>query len=132
MRFLDSVVDDAPERAGELVRAQIRNRLGWAELEHFNKTGEFLAKHPLVQKKKLFYEMRNLKTTDPKAFIEAYAKAEMSIQRYNSQLNNEKYKNEMQRDLWLENLEVLQEKQNIIYALIEETNAIQPNSKTKQ
>ncbi len=76
--------------------------------------------------------MRNLKATDPKAFIEGYAKAEMSIQRYNSQLNNEKYKNEMQRDLWLENLEVLQEKQNIIYALIEETNAIQHSNKTKQ
>jgi hypothetical protein len=108
MKDLHEVLDNHPERAGEMVELDIRNRQAWKELHHFELTGDFLWKHPVLQKKKAEKALRKLKEDDPAAFMNIYVQ------------NKNKNKDEKESVHWQSHIERFTEENELIEKILNE------------
>jgi hypothetical protein len=99
MLAIDKVIDQKPTKAKvqELAELRIRNLQAFRELEHFNSTGEYLNRHPLVAHFDTRQQLEKLLKENPDAFLEEYANCRENVKRYRSFLNNKK-RSEKQRD----------------------------------
>lgn len=88
MVAIDSVIDDSPtaQRIADLAELRNRNILAFEELQHFNDTGTFKFKHPLIIHYSLHSELKALKKRNPDEFLEQYANTRDNVKRYNSYL----------------------------------------------
>lgn len=77
-----------------------RNYLAFQELRYFEKHGEFLYLHPLLQSYKQENELEILRRSNPREFAKQMLNAQKSIERYTSRINNKKYKNEKELADW--------------------------------
>ena len=74
----------------------------WQELEHFNISQTFLHIHPITADRKEYDELSLLYRTDPREFMRRVTNTENNIRRYKSQLKHEKFKDEAQKENWLD------------------------------
>lgn len=91
---LEPLLDEKPELAAPFQELMIRNTLADNELKTFQETGKFLHKHPLGERRKTLDELKSLNAVK---FAQAYASAKQNVSRYQSQLNNGKYKDPADR-----------------------------------
>ncbi|MCK5134867.1 MAG: hypothetical protein KAR19_03705 [Bacteroidales bacterium] len=105
MQEIEEVIDDKPSKKRIALAVELRNRslLAFEELRHFNDTGLFKYKHPLIIHHSLRAELVELKKKDPDVFLDQYANARDNIKRYKSFLNNPK-RDESKKTLDRENL----------------------------
>ncbi len=89
---IDKVIDQkpTPARIQELAELRIRNLQAFRELDHFNSTGEYLNRHPLVAHFDTRQQLEKLLKENPDAFLEEYANCRENVKRYRSFLNNKK------------------------------------------
>lgn len=73
-----------------IVSKSIRLELCFSELRSFNKTGEFLSKHPFISQKDERTRIKELMLNDPNRYFEERMNVEMNIKRYSSQINGKK------------------------------------------
>lgn len=87
---IDTVIDDSPtaKMIKELAELRIRNLQAFHELEAFNKTGEFLNRHPLVAHYSTRVQLEQLLKDNPDTFLEEYANCRENVKRYRCFLNN--------------------------------------------
>lgn len=88
----------------EIVVTSIRLELCFSELKQFNKTGEFLGKHPFIAQSDERSRVAALIHSDPDRYFDERKNIELNITRYSSQLNSKKTSAE-QKDRARENLE---------------------------
>jgi len=121
MRDIDRVLDSKPskKRIIQLVELRNRNLLAFEELQHFNDTGRFRYKHPLIVHHSLRAELAELKKKDPDAFLEQYANARDNVKRYKSFLNS-KTRDEQKKVLDQENLKKHQSRAAIFREVLQE------------
>ncbi|MDP2400371.1 MAG: hypothetical protein Q8M66_00180 [Actinomycetota bacterium] len=91
---LEPLLDEKPELAAPFQELMIRNTLADNELRHYQETRQWLHKHPLGERKKIIEELKSLNQVN---FAKAYASAKQNVSRYQSQLNNGKYKDPADR-----------------------------------
>lgn len=90
MRGVDAGLDQRPTKklVKDLVELRNRNLLAFEELQHFNDTGTFRYRHPLIIHYSLRAELLELKRKNPDEFLDQYANARDNVKRYSSFLNN--------------------------------------------
>ena len=122
MQEIDVILDDQTEYAREVVNLRIRNQQAHNELQSFNDTGDFKYIHPLTVsakfKKSQREELVKLKNEAPDAFLNEITNLSQNIRRIESQIRNEKYKDEEEHQSWLLNLEKAKIKRQIIIELM--------------
>lgn len=120
MKAIDKVIDQVPTAGNisKMVADDERNRLAFLELAHFEKTGRFLYKHPILKKEKLTNELEQLRKSNPDKFTSDLVNASKNITRYTSQINNYKYKNEEEKIKWLNHIRDLNMKLEIMRELL--------------
>lgn len=87
---IDKIIDGGPTstRVRDLAELRIRNLQAFRELDHFNSTGEYLNRHPLVAHFNKRQQLKKLLSENPDAFLEEYANCRENVKRYKSFLNN--------------------------------------------
>jgi hypothetical protein len=120
MARTDHLLDRDPslDNIKQMISDDIRNRLAFQELEHYQKHGRFLYKHPLLKDQKLIDELDQMRKTDPERFMNELVNADKSISRYQSQLKNKKYKNDEEKLAWQELIRQYKVKLGIMKRLI--------------
>lgn len=122
MQEIDAILDDQTEKAYEFVLLDIRNQQAHKELQSFNDTGKFLYIHSLTANSRYKQTQRDelirLKKENPEAFLNEITNLNQNIRRITSQINTKKYKDEVEHQSWLENLEKAKIKRQIIIELI--------------
>jgi len=90
MREIDAVIDQVPskKKISSLVELRNRNLLAFEELQHFNDTGTFKYKHPLIIHYSLRAELADMKRKNPDKFLDQFANARDNVKRYRSFLNS--------------------------------------------
>lgn len=91
---LEPLLDANPDIAAPYQEAMIRNTLADNELKAYQETGKWLHKHPLGERRKTIDALKKL---DAVQFAKAYASSKQNVSRYQSQLNNAKYKDDADR-----------------------------------
>ena len=117
----DQVLDQDPnsyENIKKLVENDIRNKLGFKELQSFNDNGNFLWKHTILKHHKLRSELSRLKRDNPEKFMNEHANAVQNIRRYQSKINTGKYKGEDEKKNIESHIEKFKEKRDIITDLL--------------
>ena len=101
MKASDPVLDTAGTEIIEtFCKDDERNHLASLELKHFEKHGEFLYLHPILQEQAQEHELEILRKSNPAEFTKQMVNARKSIDRYVSRINNKKYKNTDELDEW--------------------------------
>ena len=119
MKALDPVLHFASnEQLGQFCSDDDRNYLAFQELKYYEKHGEFLYLHPLLQAHKQQNELEILRKTNPGEFTSQMVNAQKSIERYQSRINNKKYRDEKERFSWAQLIADYQKKIDIIKILI--------------
>jgi hypothetical protein len=120
MEKLDKVIDKEPtlDNIRQMVTDDERNRLAFFELEHYQKTGAFLYKHPILVKYKLTNDLEQLRKASPERFMSELVNADKNITRYRSLIKNNKYKDEEERMAWEGHIGDLSDKLGIMKLLI--------------
>lgn len=122
MQEIDVIIDDQTELALELVNLDIRNQQAHKELQSFNDTGVFKYIHPLTINTKYKRTQRDelilLKKEKPEAFLNEITNCNQNIRRISSNIKKKKYKDEVELQAWLENLEKAKIKRQIIIELM--------------
>ncbi len=117
----DQALDKNPnsyEDIKKLVENDIRNKLGWNELQSFNDTGNFLWKHTILAHHKIRNELTRLKKENPEKFMRDFVNADKSITRYQSKINNNKFKNDTEKESFENHIQKFKEKKSIMTELI--------------
>lgn len=119
---VDALLDDdfSIENISKMIENDIRNRLGFKELEYFELNGKFAYVHPLLKNRKIRAELKKLKNDNPEKFLDEALNSQLSIRRYRSQLNNNKFKDEEEQRKWIEHIENYEDKLVIIKELMSE------------
>lgn len=120
MKDLHELLDEHPDRAGEMVELDIRNRQAFKELHHFQLTGDFLWEHPILQKKKLERILRKIKENDPAQFMNIYVNNDKGITRYKSFLNTKKNRTELEAAKWQWHIDRFTEENELIEKMLNE------------
>ena len=119
MRKLNPVLDSCNDsNVKEFVDADMRNHLAFLELASYNKTKKFLYKHPLLKRYQFENDLELLRRKDPEKFMSDLIKADQNITRYRSLISNNKYKDEEEKNIWLNLIGEYQEKLSIMQRLI--------------
>jgi len=119
MRDMDAVLDCADDaQATIFVDADTRNHLSFLELSNYEKNKAFLYLHPLLQAYKLEVELNQLRVNDPDMFMNQTVNIKNNIARYQSMINNNKYKNEDEKANWLAIIKDCYLKLSIVKTLI--------------
>lgn len=115
---LHDILDENPDRAGEMVELDIRNHLAWKELNCFEKNRNFLWEHPVLQKKKRISELIELKKNNPSELLDLFVQNDKGITRYKSQIRTEKYKDDAELVKWQTHIEKFEIENNLICDII--------------
>lgn len=120
MAKLDKVIDEDPSlmNISQMVKDDIRNRLAFLELEHYNKHHKFLYKHPILKDYKLHNDLDRLRKASPERFMNELVNADKNITRYESRIRNRKYRDEEEKQTWLNHIEDFKQKLEIMKKLI--------------
>lgn len=120
MKAIDKVLDQIPtnENISKMVADDECNRLAFLELEHFQKTGQFLYKHPILKKEKLTNELEQLRKSNPNKFTTDLINVSKNITRYTSQIKKPKYKSEEEKVKWVKHICDLNMKLEIMQKLL--------------
>ena len=122
MQEIDKVIDNNPSLAAELVELDIRNQISHKELESYNNTGKFINEHELVNqynfRKKTISEFEIYRKTSPKKFLNEAANLQQNIRRIESNIRNKKYKTDDEKNTWIQNLEKLKIKFELISEIL--------------
>ncbi len=86
MRELDETLDKNPTAAAvaEMAQQRIRNHKCFAELDAFNRTGQWLHIHPFITAPDEYRRITDMLRNDPAAFLRAYKLVEDNVRRYRS------------------------------------------------
>ena len=116
---LNPVLDSAnDEQMHQYTDADFRNHIAHLELKHFEQHKTFLFKHPLLLQFKLENELRTLKTVNPRKFIQEITNTSKNITRYQSQITNNRFKNEEEKQNWLDIIKECNMKISVIQTII--------------
>ena len=119
MVSMDAVLDCAnDEQAGMFVDADTRNHLAFLELTQYEKDKTFLYIHSLLERYKLIGELNQLRVSNPDEFMNQTINAHKSITRYQSQINNNKYKDKDELASWQAIIKEYSDKLSIIKEII--------------
>jgi len=120
MSNLDVTLDKEPtlDNVRRMVNDDERNHLAFQELEHFSVTGTFLYLHPILKHHKLTNDLDALRKASPERFMNEMVNADKNITRYRSQLKNQKYRDDKERQAWEGHIKVMAEKLDIMKRLI--------------
>lgn len=80
--------------------ADTRNHLAFVELTTYQNTKAFAYLHPLLLDYKLHNELNQLRQINPEKFMNELVNANKNITRYQSLINNNKYKDEDELAKW--------------------------------
>jgi len=121
MREIDAVIDEKPtkKRVKDLVELRNRNLLAFEELQHFNDTGTFRYRHPLIIHYSLRAELLELKRKNPDEFLNQYANARDNVKRYSSFLNR-KTRSKEQKEKDQENLKKHEDRTEVFKEVLQE------------
>ena len=121
MKQLDELLDKQPTKRSVIDIAELRNRnlLAFSELQHFNDTGTFLFKHPLIVNRSEHAELKRLCVNDPLEFLRKYKNCSDNIRRYESFLKRADRVDKKSKDK--ENLRRFRDKEAIFKSILEET-----------
>lgn len=118
LKDIDNLIDDDTSLVQEFVDADVKNQLAHKELQSFNDTGKFVNKHPIViqfkSDNKQYDFLQDLKKNNPQDFLLEITNTIQNIRRIESDLNKKKYKDDKQRQSWIENLEKAIIKRNLL------------------
>jgi hypothetical protein len=119
---IEDIIDSKPtsKLILEFVQTDIRNKQCFRELEHLNRKGTLLMKHPLLYNFSQQQELKILLRNNPDKFLADYALAKNNISRYQSYLNNTKKGTKQQRTGWQSCLAEHAEKANLMAKLLKE------------
>lgn len=95
-----------------------RNALAFQELKYFEKHGDFLYLHPLLQHHQKEHELEILRKSNPVEFSKQMVNAQKGIERYKSRISNKKYKNDEELHNWGQLVAEYEKKLNIMQILI--------------
>jgi hypothetical protein len=116
---MDAVLDSANDQEViEYIDADTRNHLAFLELSKYEKDKTFLYLHPLLTRYKLEVSLNELRINNPEEFMNQSINASKSITRYQSQINNKKYKDKEELETWLALIREYNDKLSIIKTLI--------------
>lgn len=119
MKAIDPVLDTAtPEQLAAFIADDDRNHLAFMELTYFEKTGEFLCVHPILQHQEKQNELEVLRKTNPAEFTRQMVNAQKSTERYLSRIKQQKYKNDQELADWTRLIESYTQKLNMMQQLI--------------
>ena len=120
MQQTDKLIEDdpSPENIKKLLDDDERNLLGFRELESYNNSHTFLYVHPLLKKHKLESDLERLRKSNPERFMKELINADKSITRYQSLINNRKYKNKQELAAWRQHIQKFREKKEIMKQLL--------------
>lgn len=120
MQRLDKVLESdlSTDNISRMVADDERNHLAFLELDSYNRTGEFLYKHPILQSHKMQNDLEALRKSNPDRFMAELVNADKNITRYQSMLRNKKYKDEEELTRWQKHIEVCNAKLKIMQQLI--------------
>lgn len=118
MQKLNRVIDEHPERAGQMVANDNSNHLAFLELSNYENTGTFLYLHPVLKSYKKENELEALRKADPDRFMAELVNADKSITRYRSLINNKKYKNNEELARWQAIVDDYEHKLSVMKRLI--------------
>lgn len=94
---LDSVIEDRPELAIEMVRADIAERQAHDELVSYNASGSFLFIHPITAQRReydaILNEIRGLKKSKPAILLSEITNLVQNIRRIKSSIKTGNTKN---------------------------------------
>ncbi|MDR1544764.1 MAG: hypothetical protein LBS50_10255 [Prevotellaceae bacterium] len=124
MQEIDTLIDENPNLAAELVELDIRNAQAHRELASYNETKKFIGEHPITQNfliaKRNQEELKILRTQSPIKLMNEITNLQQNIRRVESNINTKKYKSNDEHRAWLENLQRLKIKQEVLAKLISE------------
>jgi hypothetical protein len=122
MAQIEDILDSkpTPKLIIEFVQTDIRNKQCFRELEHLNRKGTLLLKHPLLHNFSQQQELKTLLRNNPDKFLSDYALAKNNISRYQSYLNNVKKGTKQQRAGWQSCLTEHAEKATLMTTILKE------------
>ena len=118
MQEIAVLLDDKPELALEMVELDNRNRQAHKELQMYNGHKTFLYKHPIVEQRKQYDELYELRKINPEAFLKEITNVMQNIRRIKSNINNKKYKDENEKQSWEKNLSQAETREAVLKEII--------------
>ena len=120
MQRLDKVLDSdiSIDNVSRMVGDDERNHLAFLELDSYNRTGEFLYRHPILQSHKMQNDLEALRKSNPDRFMAELVNADKNITRYQSMMRNKKYKDEEELTRWQKHVDACNAKLKIMQQLI--------------
>jgi hypothetical protein len=119
MVSIDPILDSANDEQMKLfIEADTRNHLAFLELSQYEQTKTFLYLHPILQAYKLEVDFNKLRITDPERFMNQTVNLTNNITRYQSKINNKKYKSSDELAGWLAIIDDCKLKLSIIKRLL--------------
>ena len=105
-------------QASRFVDADTRNHLAFLELSKYEKDKTFLYLHPLLLSYKAENDLNQLRFSNPDEFMNQTINASKSITRYQSMINNNKYKDKDELASWQAIIREYSDKLSMIKRLI--------------
>jgi len=109
-----------PVNISGLINSEIENKQLFKELEHYNKTAEFLYIHPLTIAVQQVDKLRAMRRHDPQAFMNESVNSDKNITRYKSMIKNKKYKDAAELADWQKLLSNYEMKSKLIIKIVSE------------
>lgn len=122
MLKLDKVLDGKPSEKDiiRMAELRIRNLLAFDELKHYNDSGKWRYKHPLIVHMSERFALEELKRRNPEKFLKEYANCAHNIKRYSSYIKNAGREDKRKSDS--QNLKKHQERRTIFEDIIANEN----------
>lgn len=119
MKVLDEELDSRPtnSKVKQMAELRIQNLICFLELKHFNDSGKWLYKHPLIVHQSEHAQLLELRRRDPQGYLQQYAACEQNIRRYTSYLKSDTRKDKHKSDKIL--LKKHQERAQIFKSILE-------------
>ena len=117
---LNKIIDKEPtlNNISKMVADDDRNHLSHLELKNFADKQEFLYKHPLLKNYQLKNELERLRKSNPERFTKELISANDNINRYRSQIKNNKHRSDEELIKWQALIETYNNKLKIMHCLI--------------
>lgn len=96
-----------------------RNYLARAELKHFERFNKFLNVHPLTQQHIELSELKQLAKINPAKLIDEIVNTHKNITRYQSLINNNKYRNTDELSKWQNHIDKARERLRLFENLLQ-------------
>lgn len=119
MKALAPILDIATDKQiAQFIDNDDRNHLAFLELTNYEKLKEFIYIHPILKGQAKENALEILRRTNPTEFTHQLLNAQKSIERYNSRINQKKYKDDTELADWQRLIESYTAKLNMMQTLI--------------